>query len=397
MSCCAKRTDGKLNVLFVSPGYKPYVGGTERIVEQLGIEYIKMPNIDRVGVLTTFMDFNFFPPKEDLSLLPNEIMDGVEVYRVRFFPRRLRYFYSLPAGLFSWKAKKVIEEFRPDIVHFLLTEWFVANAWIYLLSRKTSRHVFTIAFHELPRILRYVPLNYGNSFLGRSVDIVHVYSSHLKTRVMAQFGIPEEKVRVLPLGRNIPIQGSVSDEDKGFLTMLAVGRLSVDKGQFELVRIFNEIRASFNKNVKLVLAGGDAGERESIEKYISENGLDECVQLKGFVSQEELQALYQDADIFVLLSRVESFGLVFAEAQSHGLPIVGYGIEAVQAIFKEGAILAEPFDAEEVAQSLLEIVNNDELRNKLSREAVVFSERFSWEKVAHELVDIYQEAGKADL
>ena len=128
-----------MNVLFVSPGYKPYVGGTERVIEQLAKQYQQMDSVGRVGVLTTFMDFNQSPPAENRSLPAKEVIDGVDVYRLHFWPRRLRYFYSLPAGLISMKVRNVVAEFRPDILHFMLCEWFVANVWVYMLKNCPPR------------------------------------------------------------------------------------------------------------------------------------------------------------------------------------------------------------------------------------------------------------------
>jgi len=382
----------KMNILFVSPGYKPYLGGTERIVEQLSKEFLRLGEVDRVGVLTTFMDFNHMPPQRNSALPSEEVRDGVKVYRVNFAPQHLGFFYTLPAGLISWEVKRVIEDFQPHIIHFLLCEWFVANAWIYLLSRKKNHHVYTIPFHEPPDRLRYLPMKYVNAFLGRTVDKVQVHSSYIKKRVMAYYHVPEEKIEVIPLGSSFKRNRQVLKErhPKDVIHLLAVGRLSQDKGQLELVHIFNKVYKDLAKEARLILVGGDGGHQGEIEQYIRQNGLGKHVELIGFISEDALDKLYQQADIFILLTRVESFGLVFAEAQSYGLPIIGYRIPPLQAVFKKGSVLVEPFHPDKVAEAIEHLVNDDGLRNSLSQEAFDYAqEQFSWENTARHFLTLY--------
>lgn len=382
----------KMNILFVSPGYKPYLGGTERIVEQLSKEYLRLGEVDQVGVLTTFMDFNHMPPRRNRSLPSKEVMDGVKVYRVNFAPRNLRFFYTLPAGLFSWEVKRVVEDFQPHIIHYLLCEWFVANAWVYLLNRKRNYHVYTISFHEPPERLRYLPMKYVNAFLGRNVDKVQVHSSYIKKRVTAYYHVPEEKIEVIPLGSSFKRNRKVLKErhPKDAIHLLAVGRLSQDKGQLELVRIFNKVYKDLTKEARLILVGGDGGHQREIEQYIRQNGLGKHVELIGFISEDALDKLYQQADIFILLTRVESFGLVFAEAQSYGLPIIGYRIGPLEAVFKKGSVLVEPFHRDKVAEAIERLVNDDDLRNSLSQEAFDYAqEQFSWENTARHFLTLY--------
>jgi glycosyltransferase involved in cell wall biosynthesis len=386
-----------INVLFVSPSYKPYLGGTERIVEQLSKEYLQFDKVNKVGVLTTRMDFNYMPPKENFSLPAEEVIDGLKVYRLNFSPKKLKFFYCLPAGLFSWEAKRVIQDFQPHIVHFLLTEWYFANTWIYFLTRKKSRHVFTIAFHEPPGRLRYLLMKYFNAFLGRLVDKVQVYSLHLKKRIMEYYYIPSKKIKIIPLGFTPSPQKQIVEKgvSKNCLSLLAVGRLSEDKGQLELVRIFHRVITKLDKDVKLRLVGGDGGQRREIEQYIQQNHLSNHVELMGFIPEDRLHLLYQQADLFILLTRVESFGLVFAEAQSNGLPLIGYRISALEALFRKGAVLVEPFDQDKVAEAIQDLVNDDHLRRELGVEALEYARHnFAWKKTAQDLMNLYNQITK---
>jgi glycosyltransferase involved in cell wall biosynthesis len=182
---------------------------------------------------------------------------------------------------------------------------------------------------------------------------------------------------------------------KNCLSLLAVGRLSEDKGQLELVHIFHRVIAKLDKEVKLRLVGGDGGQRREIEQYIQQNHLSNHVELMGFIPEDRLHALYQQADLFILLTRVESFGLVFAEAQSYGLPLIGYRISALEALFRKGAVLAEPFDQDKVEEAIQDLVNDDHLRRELGVEALEYARHnFSWKKTAQDLMNLYNQITK---
>ncbi|MBC8412338.1 MAG: glycosyltransferase family 4 protein [Nitrospira sp.] len=384
-----------LKVLFLSPGYKPYLGGTERIVEQLAHQYLKMEGISRVGVLTTRMDFNHMPPRENLELPSEEEIDGLSVYRVSFYPKKLKYFYTLPIGLISLEAVKVIRKFKPDIIHYLLTEWFCANAWLYLLSSKKCSHIYTVAFHELPPSRRYLLMQYVNIFLGRVVDKVQVHSDHIRQRVMEHYRVPAKKIEVIPMG-------AISDEKKSpnkevavgeKVSFVAVGRLSADKGQLDLLECFQQALSRSQREMELVLVGGDGGHRELIETYINENGLQDNVRITGYVSEDALHEYYRKSDVFILLTRMESFGIVFAEAQSFGLPIIAYRIGPLESAFKKGALLAEPYDQKIVADSILRLAEDDGFRSEMSIQAYTYAwENFSWQRTAASFLQLYRDA-----
>jgi len=388
------RITPKLKILFVSPCYKPYLGGTERIIEQLSKEYLEFESVENVGVLTTYMDFNFMPPKENISLPAKEVIDGINIYRVRFYPKKLLYFYCLPAGLLSLEAKRVVDEFQPDVIHFLLCEWFIANLWVYFLTRKKCIHIFTVPFHEMPHKFNFVLMRFFNILLARLVNKVQVHSSFIRKRIIDYYYVPQNKISVISLGSRATTFNDLpkNTEPRDCLLLLSVGRLNEDKGQLELVKVYHEVLSNLHKKTKLILVGGDGGDKKKIEQYIDQNSLQNYVELKGYVPEKNLRSLYQQVDIFVLLTKVESFGIVFAEAQSYALPIIGYAIGAVKSVYKRGAILVEPFRRKKAGEAIQLLVNDDPLRDEIGKQAYEFAlNKFSWNKTAKAFINLYDQ------
>lgn len=379
-----------MKILFVTPAYKPYLGGVERVLEQITQHLTESSQIQDVGILTTKYDFNSTPALWRDELPNDELVDGVRVFRRRFTPRRLPFFYHLPAGV-SANVSAVVRSFQPDVVHFMFSEWFGAN---YSVLRQTPDipHVFTFFYHPSAG-LRASLMNWFITRLCHTVDIVHVVSDSAARAIEARFGVAAEKIRFMPLGVLPPVSTAVpigSTRGDDTFTILAVGRLSNSKGQLELVDIFARMVDLLGRRLKLVLVGGDGGMREAIKSRISEAGIDGLVDLPGYVADDDLHDYYRSADVLCLLSTVESYGLAFLEAMGHGLPVVAYDLAPVREVLTQGALLAALGDTREAEQYLLSLASDTTLYARLSQEASELHRAHpSWGDVAGLMIDIY--------
>ncbi len=382
-----------MRILYVTPAYKPYLGGVERVLEQVSQRVVDQPDVDDVAVLTTKYDFNSTPPRYRGGLADCERLEGIVVYRKHFRPQALPGFYHFPAGLFA-DVGDVVEEFRPDVVHFLFSEWYAANEWIFRQTRSNA-HIFTYFYHPYEGLWA-APMRSSIRRLCRSVDYVHVVSEFAARHVSTDAGVPPARIRVTSLGvsRLAPPPSPAEPRDrKDALSILSVGRLSRSKGQLDLVRCFARLVADVERPLRLVLVGGDGGEREAITSFVRNSNLELAVEIAGYVGEDELERYYSEADVFCLLSTVEAYGLVFLEAASHGLPIVAYGLEPVRQVLTAGALLAEPGSWEQAETHLRRLLRDDALRVRLSEEArAVYDAHPTWDDVAAELVSLYREA-----
>jgi glycosyltransferase involved in cell wall biosynthesis len=142
--------------------------------------------------------------------------------------------------------------------------------------------------------------------------------------------------------------------------------------------------------LRLWLVGDDAGAESQIREFITTHHLESVVSLFGHCSDTELGRLYAEADIFALPTLQESFGIVFLEAMAHGLPVITYGTGPVPNILTHGALVVAPGDTEAFGAQLRKLIENQDMRWALAREAHGFSKSFlDWSQVADRLLALY--------
>jgi len=365
------------------------MGGIERIIERLCRELKKKNDVDEVGLLTSYNQY----PKGIMKNLPRtEVMDGVTVYRCNFFPRNIPFVTNVRnSGFISYGLKEVMSEFDPDVVHFMKDGWYISNLLVYLLTRKSSRHVYSLFYHDIPESLFSKPMIWTNSYLTNNVDLVHVNSEIEKEKVHRIYKTSYDKFKVIPQGVDIPER--VPEKESEYVNILCVGRLQFTKGQYELVQIYNKLQSSTKVGTKLILVGGDGGDRSKIELFVKGNRLSRKVEIIDFISDlEKLREFYEKADIFVLPTRYESFGLANVEAMAYKIPVVTYAVGAIPEVLKRGAALIEPFDKDAMAKTLLTLIEDENLRKKLGEEAYDYVRKnYSWSKTVDRFYDLYTE------
>lgn len=186
-----------LRVLFLTPYFRPYLGGIERAIEQLTFQIQKSQEVEAVGVLTTKYSF---PRVPEPAWADREISDdGIAIYRLPDYPKRSIPLYSVPLVWFSpLRVRQYIKEFDPNIVHFVGDGWF----WAWFWFRRRARFVFTPSFHTLP--LRRWWLRPINGFLCNVVDRVIALTRLEVARVRRAYWVPRRKQGVIGWGTTLP-------------------------------------------------------------------------------------------------------------------------------------------------------------------------------------------------
>lgn len=186
-------------------------------------------------------------------------------------------------------------------------------------------------------------------------------------------------------------------EDK---IVMYIGRFDRRKGIETLVRAVRKSKLFDSPNLKLIVAGGsrpgqsDGRERERIESIVNELGMKHLTFFPGRVSQEDLPLYYAAADVCVVPSHYEPFGLVAIEAMASGTPVVASDVGGLQftVVPEETGLLAPPKDVEAFSTAIDRIITDPQWGDKLGqggRQRVI--SKFSWDGVASQLSDLYTE------
>ncbi|QFS45748.1 glycosyltransferase family 1 protein [Nostoc sphaeroides CCNUC1] len=215
-------------------------------------------------------------------------------------------------------------------------------------------------------------------------------------------------IDIIPCGTDIQRFGSIAREaaraelgiEKETKVVLYVGRFDSRKGIETLVRAVNESELRDSKNLQLIIGGGstpgnsDGIERDRIEQIVNELGMSDFTTFAGRLSQDILPTYYAAADVCVVPSHYEPFGLVAIEAMASGTPVVASDVGGLQftVVNEETGLLAPPQDVDAFASAIDRILSNPEWRDELGKAGRKRVEsKFSWDGVAHQLSELYTE------
>ena len=388
-------------VLFLTPYFRPYLGGIERAIEQLAFQIMASEDVGAVAVLTTKFSFPRIahPDWADRDETP----EGIGIYRLRGFPKWSVPLYSVPLVWFSpLQIRRYLKEFDPDVVHFVGDGWFWGHFWSWFWYRKKARFVFTPSFHVLPWQRWWLrPIN---AFICKVMDRV-VPLTHLEAREVGRaYLVPKSKQVIIGWGATPPEAafvvnrsesgGSPEAEDGGNpLTILCVGRLGQHKGQEWLINAYMKALPAFDRPARLVCVGRDEDAEASLRSLIGRHGLEGKVSLVGEVTDDELSGWYAKSDIFALFSQYEAFGLVYFEAMAHGLPVLTHDVGANQELLIKGAVVTPRFDQDAAVTALARLVNDAEYRESMGQDAREYAvAEFTWSAVADKYLEVYSAA-----
>jgi glycosyltransferase involved in cell wall biosynthesis len=195
--------------------------------------------------------------------------------------------------------------------------------------------------------------------------------------------------RVIPNPINIDKFPVATSYPPGALVKLVtVGRLAPVKGHDVLLRALAIARRSDSRLTLTIV--GDGRRRGDLESLCKELGLRGAVRFVGQRSRSEVSRFLQESHVFVLASRVETFGVAVVEAALTGLPLVVTRVGAIpENVVGSKAILVPPDEPAQLAGGLLASVEELEFHSP-HRQASMFKKRFSEEAVAEKLLDVYR-------
>jgi len=377
-----------MHILLLNYEFPPAGGGAGFATYNIGRELVQMGI--KVDVLTSRIE----------GETDGSILDGMRIYRVPSWRKGIHDCGLLGAysyvGFALRKRYKLLKSSKYDLEHYFFS---LPTGILSLSSIPRRKHpcIVSLRGSDVPG---YDPFNQKlekmhqillplTKRIWRNASAVVALSQGLKD--IALKAAPDQEIDVISNGIEINYfyPASREKQQNGPLKLITVSRLLERKGIHHLLEA---IAKPSPLSVTLTIVGTGSYEDE-LRRVCTDLGLDDRINFTGFVRRDELPELYRQYDVFALPSQTESFGLVFAEAMSCGLPIIGTLVGGIPELVRHGTdgILVNPAAPDEIRESLQAILNHPEKRIAMGISARQRIEnKYSWRMIASQYLECYQ-------
>ena len=280
------------------------------------------------------------------------------------------------------KLRKTIKSEKPDVIHThrYVMEYVIPASLFTKIPAKTHT-VHNIASCEVGKGLRAL-----HKIFFKMFKVVPVALTELIQRsIVEEYKINVENVPVVFNG--MPVDKYYKKSDYSLVkNILHIGRFSLQKNHKTLIEAFESVHKN-HSNIKLNLVG--AGElEEEIKTMVAQKGLLDAVNFKGLL--DDVKEEMSKADVFCLPSNYEGMPMTIIEAMASGLPVVATAVGGVQDMITDGkdGILCNN-TPEDVAGALEKVIESEDLRETLGKNAIITSKEYSSENMAKRYYDLY--------
>lgn len=386
-----------MNILMLTWEYPPrVVGGIARVVHDLSHKLIKDGHDVTV---VTYRD-------GETPYYEND--KGVNVYRVDNYMIKSNSFIDwimqLNFNMIAKASELIAKGEKFDVIH--AHDWLVANV------AKTLKHAYDIpvvstihatesgrnsGIHDENQ--RYI--NDTEWMLTYESTEVIVNSNYMKGHVQGLFGLPFDKIDVIPNGINLNLYTGIerdydfrrryaADNEK---IILYLGRLVYEKGVQNLISAMPKILDGYHDS-KLIIVG-KGGMIDELRAQVENMGLRDKVYFTGYMNGKDVQKMYKCADVAVFPSTYEPFGIVALEAMLAGVPTVVSDIGGLNEIIDHGVNGMKSYagNPNSIADSVLALLYDHQLAANVSKAAKqVVKEQYNWNKITQDTYFVYEKA-----
>src|SRR6266850_435495 len=237
------------------------------------------------------------------------------------------------------------------------------------------------------------------NLVARKAEHIVTLSEYSKAQIIEHLGVAPAKVTAIYCGVNG--QFRCGDRKEAYATvsealgiqepyLLFVGSLKPHKNISTLLQAFMLLRQRHNIRQRLLIVGDDARWKSLLVEECSRLGIQDATTFVPYVSQELLPKVYAGADLLVIPSTIEGFGLPVLEAMASGTPVVCSRAASLPEVAGDAVLYFDPASAEELAEKIEKILNSTELQESLRRRGLERVRLFTWEESTRKHLELYQ-------
>ena len=382
--------DRPLNVTMFTNNYLPFIGGVPISIERLRRGLQKLG--DQVQVVAPVYEGQP-DDEEQVVRVPSLLSMGA---RSEF---RM-------ANIFLARIRRAVKAFRPDVIHVHHPFW-IGSLGLFMARVLNVPAVYT--YHtRLEHYAHFVPLPgllfrnlISHALIKRFASrcdgvIVPTYSTEeylrmigVKTPTYVQpTGIEYERFRAVTPEEIDALRQrlGLSPQTRVFVS---VARLSNEKNIDFMIEALAELRQASDTPFHFLMIG-DGHQRDRLQEHIEERNLQDCITLVGAVPPEEMSVWYRLGDAFLFASKSETQGMVILEAMAAGLPVVAVRSSGIDDVVQHGFNGFKTPERQDLwCQRVQQLLEDDDLRRRLSDNALAFARDHSVENFAASIREIY--------
>lgn len=326
-------------------------------------------------------------------------------------PKNITYIYSAPfkrvdSYIYYTKILKVLKDIEKKVIlknvdllhaHFLFSDGGVA----YKLNKKyNTKYIVAVRNTDINTFFKYGihVRRFGINILRNADKIIFLSPSykelllnkHIPTSVKKEIN---EKSIVIPNGidrfwiENIYLNKPMKKDDKT-INLIFVGELNENKNVMTSLYVFEELKKRGYQVTFDIVGKGEL--EEKITEWVQQTKNQKLITLHGYISnKDELLKLYRKSDIFIMPSYKETFGLVYIEAMSQGLPVIYTRGEGIDGYYEKGHVgyPSVPDSIQEMSDRVEEIIQN---YNLISKKTLEESAKFNWSAISTRYINLYK-------
>ena len=371
--------------------YPPAPGGAETVVKAYS-EGLRDLGHDVEVITTDLYTETPFVKKE----MPSEV-NGINVTRHKAYTVSGEAHYVLAPGMVqSFLSKKA------DIIHTHSYGYFQNHAgWIRERFQSTP-WVITPHFHPSWSMWggakRKTLREFYDTVIGKgtmeSADLITCVSKHERDMLVSEIGISEDNIKIIYNGINwndwqiLPDKNIFRKQypDISDKFVLFAGRLATNKGLTDLISAMDLVN---QKSVDLVITGADMGLGKQLEKEALEKGV--RMHRLGHIDDETYRSVLAAAEMLVLPSEYEAFGIVLLEAAAAETAVIGTNVGGIPEAMSPGnnGLIVEYNDVDNLSKSIATLLDDAKLCKEMGKAGRVWAKNFSWDSILKELEQEY--------
>jgi len=304
---------------------------------------------------------------------------------------------------YSWSEQiqlpRILKKLNLDLVHFPHFNVPIFYRGDYVVSI----HDITPKFFPGPRVKSSFIRQLGYQLVFRrgikKAKKILTVSEHTKNNLIKYFSVDAGKIKVTYPGVDEKFKPVESEElieeielknkiTKPFIFYVGVWR--DHKNLPGLVKAFEILKSEYHLDYQLVLAGRPDSRYPEIQQAINHCPFKDDIVLPGFVSEKDLPIFYSAAELFVLPSFCEGFGLVAVESLACGTPVAGSNTTSLPEVLADAAVYFDPYIPAAIAQAINSVLTNPDFYQQLVKKGKSLTQKYSWLTCAQTTLAIYQ-------